>query len=182
MQIAALTKYQKRRRDCLFEDLAPHQRLQAQRILERLCAQWRGRLPRWRYAILVGRAKDRVIHPRTSAWGRHMLAIAGGRTRQRHARVRGINPTQKATLMRLARQTSQKPKVSLTRIHPSAEDPRLSRARTLGRNTPDSPPSAAQQASVRMQRFLALGTAPPAALDERMWPPGSPIPGHMSPK
>jgi hypothetical protein len=129
----------------------------------------------------VGRAKDLVLHPRTSVWGRHLLAIAGGRARQRQARASGIHPTRKATSVRVAKQTSKKPEMTLTRTNPPAEDPRLSWARTSGRDTPRPPVSAAQQASVRMQRFLSLGTAPPAGLDDRLWPPGSPLRGKMSP-
>jgi len=108
MRIESLKIHQKRHRTCLFEDLPPALRPRAIQILRRLCDRWRGRLPRWRYAILCGRAKDLVLHPRDSAWGRHMLAIVGGRARQRQCRAQGKHPTQKATMVRLARQKLKK--------------------------------------------------------------------------
>ena len=108
MRIESLKPHQKRHRQRLFEDLPPALRSQAAQILKRLCARWEGRLPPWRYAILCGRAKDLVLHPRNSAWGRHMLAILGGRARQRQCRAQGIHPTRKATMVRLARQKVKK--------------------------------------------------------------------------
>jgi hypothetical protein len=66
------------------------------------------RLP---FAQLQGRTttssprRPRRLPPRrTSAWGRSMRAKKGGYARQQQCRLLGINPTEKATMVRLARQ------------------------------------------------------------------------------
>lgn len=90
----------------MFDDLPPSIRVQAQRIFSRLCSRWRGDLPSWRMALLVGRARWLAMHPPDSAWGRRMLAKRGGKARQRQAGLEvygnGLTLQQWATLCRVA--------------------------------------------------------------------------------
>jgi hypothetical protein len=62
----------------LFDDLPMKLRWEAERQLARLCDRWRGNLPGWRMAILIGRARWLAQNPPTSEWGRSMLAKRGG--------------------------------------------------------------------------------------------------------
>src|SRR5262249_20352012 len=104
MPIPSLRKYQARHQRSLFEDLPPPFRARAESHFKRLCERWKGRLPRWRRAILCACARRLAVNPPDSNWGKQMLAKRGGYARQRLARARGINPTEKATRVRLARQ------------------------------------------------------------------------------
>ena len=79
MSISALKQYQRPRGAGRFADLPPDQRAEAEGHYQRLCAKWRDDLPQWRKAILVGRAKDLVLRPRDTGWGR---ALRKGRRRQ----------------------------------------------------------------------------------------------------
>src|SRR5271170_538239 len=87
MKIAALTKYRSRRPAGYFQDLRPTLRASAYRWLDRFCRRWRGDLPPWRLAILVGQARRLALNPPTSAWGRSMLAKRGGLALQRKYRM-----------------------------------------------------------------------------------------------
>lgn len=71
-RIQSLKRYQRRRRSGRFDDLPPAQRATAEAHYQRLCARWGDNLPQWRPAILVGRAKDLVLHPRSAAWARNL--------------------------------------------------------------------------------------------------------------
>jgi len=67
----------------MFEDLSPPHRERAQQWLNLWCRRWRGNLPPWRYALLAAAAKSLALHPRGSDWGKHMLAVRGGKARAR---------------------------------------------------------------------------------------------------
>ena len=67
-RIHSLQRYQRSRRSLRFEDLPPAERAAAEGHYQRLCARWGNDLPQWRRAILVGRAKDLVLHPRDARW------------------------------------------------------------------------------------------------------------------
>lgn len=61
----------------------------AYRWMHRFCERWRGDLPGWRLAILVGQARRLALNPPSSAWGRSMLAKRGGLAVQRKYRREG---------------------------------------------------------------------------------------------
>jgi len=100
MKIAALENYH-RRPAGYFQDLTPTLRANAYRWLDRFCRRWRGDLPAWRLAILVGQARRLALNPPTSAWGKKMLAKRGGLALQRKLRIEGKHPTERATRVRL---------------------------------------------------------------------------------
>src|SRR5712692_3373806 len=108
MRIESLKRYQKRGRHGRFDDLPPHLRARAEVLFQRFCDRRRGRLEPWLRAILCGQARRLAVNPPSSAWGRKMLAKRGGYARQRQARAHGINPTEKATRVRLAKQRRRK--------------------------------------------------------------------------
>ena len=108
MKIAALAKYRRRRAAGYFQDLAPGLRALAYRWLDRFCKRWRGDMPGWRLAILVGQARRLALNPPSSAWGRSMLAKRGGLAVQRKYRLEGKHPTAKATRCRLQKLNSKK--------------------------------------------------------------------------
>src|SRR6266581_6418627 len=110
MRIWTLKKYQQRVKGGLFSDLPQHVRDRASRLLAGFRERWRGNLPQWRLAILVGQAKRLALHPPTSEWGRSMLAKRGGLAVQRKYWQRGQNPTEKATRIRLVKQKAAKAK------------------------------------------------------------------------
>ena len=97
MKIDGLQAYQKRHRQGRFDGLPYRLRVEAERILRRLCARRQGNVPRWLFAILCGRAKWLVLHPPDHAWGKRMLAKRAGYARQRQCRALGIHPTAQAT-------------------------------------------------------------------------------------
>src|SRR5215469_9067331 len=68
---------------CLKCQLMPVQQRVAQQWLNLWCRRWHGNLPPWRYALLIAAAKNLALHPRDSDWGRHMLAVRGGKARAR---------------------------------------------------------------------------------------------------
>lgn len=70
MRIESLQQYQRPRGADRFADLSPDQRAAAEAHYQRLCAKWGDDLPQWRKGILVGRARDLVIRPRDTNWGR----------------------------------------------------------------------------------------------------------------
>jgi hypothetical protein len=74
-----------------FEDQPWEIRNRAYMWLNRLCERWKGDLPRWRFAILVGQAKRlaRMSDADRSAWGRKMLAKRGGYAVQQSYRAEG---------------------------------------------------------------------------------------------
>jgi hypothetical protein len=65
------------------KQLTPEQQFAARQWLNLWCRRWRGNLPGWRYALLVAAAKSLALHPRGSDWGRHALAVRGGKARAR---------------------------------------------------------------------------------------------------
>jgi len=83
MRIDALQRYQRRHRQGRFDDLPRHLRVEAERILSRLCARREGNVERWLFAILCGRARWLTLHPPDRAWGKRMLAKRAGYARQR---------------------------------------------------------------------------------------------------
>ena len=103
MRIDALQRYQRRHRQGRFNGLPYGLRVEAERILRRLCARRQGNVPRWLFAILCGRAKWLALHPPDHDWGKRMLAKRAGYARQRQCRALGIHPTARATAARLAR-------------------------------------------------------------------------------
>jgi len=95
--------FKRHHRQCqqhLFDDLPLRLRWEAERHLARLCDRWRGNLPGWRRAILIGRARWLALNPPTSQWGKSMLAKRGGYAVQdryrREGRTGGNNAAQKA--------------------------------------------------------------------------------------
>src|SRR5438093_13586199 len=103
--IEGLQKYQRRKaKGSYFDDLPPHLRELARWHLRRLRDRWQGHLPRWRLAILVGRARWLAVRRPESAWGRSMHAKRGGYAVQRLYRWTGRQPTAKATRVRVYRQ------------------------------------------------------------------------------
>jgi len=61
-------------------------------------------LPQWLFAIYVGQAKRLALNPPTYEWSRWMNAKNGGYAVQRLYRREGRNPTEIATLVRVAKQ------------------------------------------------------------------------------
>ena len=89
MRIEGLKKYRGRNPRGYFEELSWEEKRRAQMWLHRLCQRWRGDLPQWRRAILIGQAKRLALNPPTSAWGRSMRAKKGGYAVQRKYRMEG---------------------------------------------------------------------------------------------
>src|SRR5215470_11195687 len=108
MKITSLQKYRRPTPPGYFLDLTPGLRRTAYRWLDRFCRRWRGDLPGWRLAILVGQARRLALNPPTSAWGRSMLAKRGGRAVQRKYWLEGKNPTERATRTRLQKHAARK--------------------------------------------------------------------------
>ncbi|MDR5730382.1 MAG: hypothetical protein RB191_23490 [Terriglobia bacterium] len=80
-----------------FSDLPYEAQQRAQRLLWKWCQKWGTDLPPWRLAILVARARRLALHPLDSAWGKRLRCRRGGLAAQKNYRLRGINPTAKAT-------------------------------------------------------------------------------------
>jgi hypothetical protein len=91
MRIEGLRKFRGRNPRGYFEDLPWEAKRRARELLHRFCERWRGNLPKWRFAILVGQAKRlaRTTPEERSAWGRKMLAKRGGYAVQRRYRAEG---------------------------------------------------------------------------------------------
>jgi hypothetical protein len=83
-----------------FSDLPYEAQQRAQRLLWKWFQKWGTDLPPWRLAILVARARRLALHPLTSAWGKRMRCRRGGLAAQEDCRLRGIEPTAKATAAR----------------------------------------------------------------------------------
>src|SRR5437773_8147487 len=109
MKIDGLQAYQKRHRQGRFDGLPYRLRVEAERILRRLCVRRQGNVQPWLFAILCGRAKWLVLHPPDHAWGKRMLAKRAGYARQRQCRRTGVHPTEKATRLRLLRRGLETP-------------------------------------------------------------------------
>ena len=92
MKIEGLRKYDGKNPNGYFNDLPPQARMAAWRWLARFETKWRGNLPRWRRAILIGNAKRlaKTSEEERSAWGRSMLAKRGGLAVQRKYAADGI--------------------------------------------------------------------------------------------
>ena len=103
MRIFTLEKYRGRNPKGYFQGLPRQTRYEAYWWLDRFVKRWRGDMPPWRFAILVGQAKRLALNPPTSSWGRSMLAKRGGLAVQRKYLVEGTHPTQRATQVRLAK-------------------------------------------------------------------------------
>ena len=165
MKIESLKRYQKRHPQERFADLPPHLRVLAEQILQRLRARWRGRLPGWRHAILCGCAKNLALHPRDSAWGRHMLAIQGGRARQRQCQLLGIHPTERATRARLMKQRLRKRDAASAR---AGVDPRMP-PHPRGLNPMAGTPHALTPEQQREQREADAAWLEPRLQDYARW-------------
>lgn len=88
----------------LFDDLPPAQRAEAEEIYKRLHDDWSWRVrtgaaqpdtpSNWRKPLLAGVARRLVSNPanRTSAWGKRMRRIKGGKHTQRRYREQGWHP------------------------------------------------------------------------------------------
>jgi hypothetical protein len=101
-RITALDPYRKPTspRDGAFAALTWPQRRAAEQLLWKWCQKWGADLPPWRLAILVARARRLALHPLTSTWGKRMRCRRGGLASQKDYRLRGIDPTAKATVAR----------------------------------------------------------------------------------
>jgi len=106
--IPGLKKYQGRNPNGYFQDLDWPAKQRAYYWLGVFLKRWEHNLPQWRFGILVGQAKRLALNPPTSQWGRSMLAMRGGHGVQRLYRREGRNPTEIATLVRLAKQKRRK--------------------------------------------------------------------------
>lgn len=80
-----------------FSDLPYDAQQRAQRLLWKWCQKWGTDLPQWRLAILTARARRLGLHPLDSTWGKRMRCRRGGLAAQKGYRLRGIDPTAKAT-------------------------------------------------------------------------------------
>lgn len=91
MRIDGLRKFRGRNPCGYFEDLPWEVRNRAYMWFYKFCERWRGDLPKWRFAILVGQAKRLALIPDEdrSAWGRRMLAKRGGYAVQRQYHAEG---------------------------------------------------------------------------------------------
>jgi hypothetical protein len=107
VRIPNLEKY-RNPKGSYFQGLPRETQYEAYRWLDRFVKRWRGDMPSWRLAILVGQAKRLALNPPTSAWGRSMLAKRGGLAVQRKYLIEGRHPTQRATQVRLAKQRRRK--------------------------------------------------------------------------
>ena len=92
-----------------FSDLPYEAQQRAQRLLWKWCQKWGTDLPPWRLAILVARARRLALHPLDSAWGKRMRCRRGGLASQKDYRLRGIDPTAKATAARRRKLQSKPP-------------------------------------------------------------------------
>jgi len=108
MKIATLEKYRGRYPKGYFQDLPRQTQYEAYWWLDRFVKRWRGNLPSWRFAILVGQARRLALNPPTSTWGRSMLAKRGGLAVQRKYLIEGKHATRQATQARLAKQKGKK--------------------------------------------------------------------------
>jgi hypothetical protein len=91
MRIEGLRAFRGRNPGGYFVDLPFDIRQHAEMWLHRFCERWRGNLPRWRFAILIGQARRlaRTSSEERSAWGRSMLAKRGGKAVQKFYRCGG---------------------------------------------------------------------------------------------
>jgi hypothetical protein len=110
MRIDALKNYQRRHTGGPFDSLPAHLRTSAMRWLECFRKRWGKDLPQWRLAILIGQAKRLALHPPTPQWGRSMHGKKGGHAVQREYWLRGRNPTEKATRIRIIKRRVAKEK------------------------------------------------------------------------
>jgi len=108
MRILTLENYRGRNPKGYFQDLPRQTQYEAYWWLDRFIKRWRGDMPSWRFAILVGQAKRLALNPPTSAWGRSMHAKRGGLAVQRQYWLEGRHPTERATRARLAKQRRRK--------------------------------------------------------------------------
>ena len=108
MKIVNLEKYRGRNPKGYFQDLPRQTRYEAYWWLDRFVKRWRGDMPSWRFAILVGQAKRLALNPPTSAWGRTMLGKRGGLAVQKKYSLDGKHPTERATQVRLSKQQRKK--------------------------------------------------------------------------
>jgi hypothetical protein len=108
--IEGLRKHQRRHpKGCYFLELPPERRRNAQRRLDKSLARARARgtpiTPRRLGAMVASAASlSGMTTEQLSARGRMMRATQGGYAVQRRYRARRINPTLKATFVRLGRQ------------------------------------------------------------------------------
>jgi hypothetical protein len=104
MRIASLERFRGRNPKGYFQDLPRQTQYEAYWWLDKFVKRWRGDMPSWRFAILVGQAKRLALTPPTSAWGRSMHAKRGGLAVQGVYRIEGRHPTERATKARLSQQ------------------------------------------------------------------------------
>jgi hypothetical protein len=92
-----------------FSDLPYEAQQRALRLLWKWCQKWGADLPPCRLAILVARARRLALHPLGSAWGKSLRCRRGGLAAQKDYRLRGIDPTAKATAARRSRLLTNPP-------------------------------------------------------------------------
>jgi hypothetical protein len=108
-RITALESYRKPGPPGAFAALTWPQQRAAEQLLWKWCKKWGTDLPQWRLAILVARARRLALHPLTSAWGKQMRCRRGGLAAQKDYRLRGIDPTAKATAARRSKLLTNPP-------------------------------------------------------------------------
>lgn len=105
-------RHVKRRRKNLFDDLPLELQWRARSWLDRFYQRWKGNLPSWRRAILIGRARWFALNPPTSKWGHTMLAKKGGyavqRLYQAQGRVGMRHPAHRASAISASRRKFRK--------------------------------------------------------------------------
>jgi hypothetical protein len=92
-----------------------------------------------------------AVNPPDSEWGKRMFAKKADYAREWQARARGINPTDKATRVRLANQRRRRAEARLVPAN-IVLDPRMGVGRPVATSVRLSP---AQQDAARARRFLA---------------------------
>ena len=106
MKILGFARRPRRYKRDLFDDLPLEIRWRAEGWLAEFCRRWKGNLPSWRRAILIGRARWLALNPPTSEWGRAMLARLGGLRVQELYREQGRtgekHPSHKAARISVA--------------------------------------------------------------------------------
>lgn len=112
MRIPGFERKPNRYRERVFDDLSPSVRWRAESWLAKFLRRWRGNLPSWRHAILIGQARRLAINPPDSSWGRSMLAKRGGYAVQRAYQIQGRmekrHPAHRAALISASKRKLRK--------------------------------------------------------------------------
>ena len=159
MRIESLQHYQRPRGAGRFDDLPSDQRAAAEAHYARLCARWGDDLPRWRKAILVGRAKDLVLRPRDAEWGRELR-----KQRQRRPPATDVSAT-------VPHPSSQQPCISAPFLDAGVPTPVHISKVASSANTSDEAPYSTRALTVPPQPAQVTSSPPEPKLASS--PPGA---------